>query len=806
MKRKLLSILVALFLICTVGLISCDSNISTNGGGNTPAVVTPYIGTNGNWWVDNVDTGVSAQGPKGDKGDTGAQGEKGDAGENGKTPYIGSNGNWWVDMTDLKVPATGPKGNQGQKGEKGEDGEDGDTPFIGYNGNWWVGTTDLKVPATGPKGDTGAQGEKGDAGENGKDGDTPYIGDNGNWWIGTTDTGVVAKIVDMDRVGTDGLMFRMTIRGGYAGYEVYDYEGTETDVVIPNTLFNEPVISIVKDVFSKTSLTSLSISSNTKIVPSFEDYTALTSFDFNGADLENLPTGVFRGCKKLTSIGNYENVQTIPDYAFYESGMLNINNFAKLDFSQITNIGAYAFKGISYNSDLIYSIRKYIYLPETVKTIGEYAFSGLSVYYGGSSCDFSLDDEYYQLHKNVKKNDGYYYIDNGLDITIVNYYGTEKNLVIPHTIDNKPVKTLAYLAFETCHVLETVQIPNSVEFMNFYTFGFCKNLIAVFIPNSIKTFGGFYSSPKFAVFFESDSISYIEPEDNEIITDPEDLGIKRYAMNATPNDVFADDVCIYVKTTLYSISVYDVVAIKEVEGEITIPATVNGLPVSRIKSYTMYYDTPTTIVNVSNGISRISSNAFYYNQNLKVVNLPKSVEAVNHYGFYNLSNCTVYIEANALPSEWDSSWYYNIAGHKLNSRYYTSADGNYSYDVTDGKVYLIKYFGEVTPNSTITVPTQIDGKPVYGVRTNCYVGNSSSSNTRYSFVIPNTITVMESSAISLSNRGYANLFLYYNSSSEIPSTWDSNWFKSINGYSSYGTKYYYSQWEMLDGVPTVKQS
>lgn len=43
---------------------------------------TPYIGENGNWWVGDSDTGVSA---KGEKGDTGEKGEKGDDGAPGKT-------------------------------------------------------------------------------------------------------------------------------------------------------------------------------------------------------------------------------------------------------------------------------------------------------------------------------------------------------------------------------------------------------------------------------------------------------------------------------------------------------------------------------------------------------------------------------------------------------------------------------------------------------------------------------------------------------------------------------------------------
>lgn len=48
-------------------------------------------------------------------------------GSNVQSPYIGDNGNWYVDGKDTNVPATGPAGPQGEKGDKGEDGKD----FVG---------------------------------------------------------------------------------------------------------------------------------------------------------------------------------------------------------------------------------------------------------------------------------------------------------------------------------------------------------------------------------------------------------------------------------------------------------------------------------------------------------------------------------------------------------------------------------------------------------------------------------------------------------------------------------------------------
>ena len=115
----------------------------------------PYIGTNGNWWIGDTDTGVDANGIKGDKGD------KGDTGADGvgiaKIEKTATNGNvdtYTVTLTNGKTYTftvtngkDGANGKDGENGKDGADGKDGLTPFIGENGNWWIGDTDTGVKA-----------------------------------------------------------------------------------------------------------------------------------------------------------------------------------------------------------------------------------------------------------------------------------------------------------------------------------------------------------------------------------------------------------------------------------------------------------------------------------------------------------------------------------------------------------------------------------------------------------------------------------------------------------------------------------
>ena len=124
--------------------------------------MTPTIGTNGNWYLGETDTGKPS---RGEKGDTGAAGTT-------FTPSVSADGtlSWTNDggkTNPDSVNIKGPQGNPGEKGNPGEtgaNGADGVTPTIGENGNWYLGTTDTGKPSRGEKGDKGDPGAQGPAG------------------------------------------------------------------------------------------------------------------------------------------------------------------------------------------------------------------------------------------------------------------------------------------------------------------------------------------------------------------------------------------------------------------------------------------------------------------------------------------------------------------------------------------------------------------------------------------------------------------------------------------------------------------
>lgn len=95
-------------------------------------------------------------GKDGKDGQNGANGKDGQDGKDGYSPYVGSDGNWWINGVNTGIKAVGKDGKPGKDGQNGQDGkpgkdgfngQNGQTPHIGSNGNWWIGNEDTGVTA-----------------------------------------------------------------------------------------------------------------------------------------------------------------------------------------------------------------------------------------------------------------------------------------------------------------------------------------------------------------------------------------------------------------------------------------------------------------------------------------------------------------------------------------------------------------------------------------------------------------------------------------------------------------------------------
>ena len=144
MKKIIIGLFILLFAFtltsCVEGPLGLQGIQGEQGEpGHTPVITIQ----DGNWYIDGVDTGVSAVGPQGPQGETGPQGPQGEVG------------------------ATGPQGETGATGPQGPAGETGATGATGATGPQGpAGETGATGPQ-GPQGEVGPQGPAGEAGQNG---------------------------------------------------------------------------------------------------------------------------------------------------------------------------------------------------------------------------------------------------------------------------------------------------------------------------------------------------------------------------------------------------------------------------------------------------------------------------------------------------------------------------------------------------------------------------------------------------------------------------------------------------------------
>lgn len=192
--------------------------------GETPIVT---IGGNGNWFINGIDTLVSAKGTKGDTGSgfsvtkTYASVEEmvsdSKPAKDSEVVVVitGDIGSFYLRLDSYVDPDGATDGYLpiGSASDisviKGEKGDDGITPRIDPESkHWFIGENDTGILA------------EGKAGENGK---TPYIGENKHWFIGDVDTEIVAE-------GKDGRSIQSITRNDNDDIIVTYSDGTSQNI------------------------------------------------------------------------------------------------------------------------------------------------------------------------------------------------------------------------------------------------------------------------------------------------------------------------------------------------------------------------------------------------------------------------------------------------------------------------------------------------------------------------------------------------------------------------------------------------
>jgi len=422
------------------------------------------------------------------------------------------------------------------------------------------------------------------------------------------------------------------------------YIGADSDVVIPDMIEGYPVTTIGDGAFEWCSLTSV-------VIP--EGVTSIGNDAFYNCDyLESveIPNSVtsigdyaFSSCDCLASVEIPNSVTSIGDYAFSNCACLA----SVVLPDSVTSIGYSAFS----NCDSLTSI----VIPANVASIGNSAFSdcfsltsivvaeGNNTYYSSNNC--IIEKESGKLIQGC----GNSIIPDGVT-SIGDYAFYSCNNLTSITIPGS-VTSIGEYAFEWCGYLTSVTLCNGIVSIGSGAFSECYRLKTMIIPASVEYIGGgaftnYRSGTSFSdIYCEAES----KPdgwEDYWAYEGQTNIHWGYFTAEEYPDFAFQrqDSGLILVGYTGNG-------------GDVVIPDTVGGYPVTAIADRVFYNcDSLTTIV-IPDSVTSIGKYAFYSCYSLTSIVIPDSVTSIGNSAF---SGCcyltTVKLPANLVSLGNSAFW------------------------------------------------------------------------------------------------------------------------------------------------------
>lgn len=488
--------------------------------------------------------------------------------------------------------------------------------------------------------------------------------------------------------------------------EILKYLGSDSSVVIPETIDGAEVGSIGFGAFSKNvQLETVTIPSKVTALQygAFESCSNLKDVTFaEGSTLQSVGDSAFKECGSLENINLPDTVEKIETRSFYTCSALGEINLGP----QLEEIGREAFYDAGLES---------VNIPNSTQEIGEYAFcanTSLQEVTLGSGLD-GIEPGMFVSCENlstIKFPSNITYIgdsafnDTGLttvDIPdTVTSVGTsafanckslqEVNIGsgMTHIADSAfsgcdlkdltiggKVESIGMFAFSSSQNLESVVIPNSVTEIEYGAFQNCGNLLEIEIPDSIEAIGGFV--------FDS--------------------------MNSSNNTAWYDsqeDGVVYAGKVLYKY--------KGTAPEGTVVTVEDGT--KGIAGYAFYWQYGITEVQIPNTMTNIGDYAFLGCEKLTEIRIPQSVTKIGE-------GALGYLDADGLKVEGFTI--YGVAGSAAQQYAeengfefievepeYTlgDVDANGSVDISDLRLVLRAVCGktELTDNQKLAADVEKD--------------------------------------------------------------------------------------------------
>jgi hypothetical protein len=232
---------------------------------------------------------------------------------------------------------------------------------------------------------------------------------------------------------------------------VYSYIGSDTEVVLPETVYSRRVIGVYNECFKGSNLTSVTIPNSYTLIgdSAFYNCQNLSTVTLP-ANLTSLGRAAFAKCTSLTSV-NMENCDSLTELAYA------------------------AFSDDSMMNEVIF--------PKNLEKISEYAFSGTAL----STMD--IPDGVTVVENNAFENCGSLVEVNFPESLVEISDSTFRGCAIESLTFPDNLVTIGNYAFADNISLNAVDISPSVKTIGIRCFNNDISLLKVFIPETVTTIG-----------------------------------------------------------------------------------------------------------------------------------------------------------------------------------------------------------------------------------------------------------------------------------------------------------------------------
>lgn len=331
----------------------------------------------------------------------------------------------------------------------------------------------------------------------------------------------------------------------------------------------------------------------------------------NDVPVTRIRSSAFYGCTSLRTISIPTTINSIFDAAFRGCASLQ---YVILPNS-VTTIRDQAFCNCTALSS--------IFIPDSITTFGNDVFLG---------CDNLQYNEF----------DNAYYLGNAGNPNLI--LMEKKDYEIPSCTISDKCKIIADSAFNSCHLLTSIKVPDSVISINWSAFSSCDSLASIDLGKNVAVVAdhAFYDCRSLSSIFIPSGVRTIGNDAFYGCCSLIEINVE----NSNPYYSSIDGV-------LYDKNLQEIVKYPEGKNSSTysMPNTVTSIADSAFsRSQSL------VTVNIPEGVKTIGIYAFLNCHSLISILIPKSVTTIGWNAFASCDSLTIYCRAGSKPSGWDDDW------------------------------------------------------------------------------------------------------------------------------------------------------